>query len=97
MAKGQSAALDHKKLMADPIMMTTIVVLIAFLSLFILYPLAILLVDSLYNSKGFSFDAFQRIGSMKSAINTIFSRSVIAGFPVVCHRIALRISSSVIP
>ncbi len=46
MAKGQGAALDRKKLMADPIMVTTIVVLIAFLTLFILYPLAILLVDS---------------------------------------------------
>ena len=47
MAKNQSAALDRKKLMADPIMVTTIAVLIAFLTLFILYPLAILLVDSL--------------------------------------------------
>ena len=48
MAKGQGAALDRKKLLADPIMVTTIVVLIAFLTLFILYPLAILLVDSIY-------------------------------------------------
>ena len=47
MAKtAQGAALDRKKLMADPIMVTTIVVLITFLTLFILYPLAILLVDS---------------------------------------------------
>ena len=46
MARTQSAALDRKKLMADPIMVTTIVVLIAFLTLFILYPLATLLVDS---------------------------------------------------
>ena len=45
MAKSQGAALDRKKLMADPIMVTTIVVLITFLTLFILYPLAILLVD----------------------------------------------------
>ena len=48
MATAQSAALERKKLLADPIMVTTIVVLIAFLSLFILYPLAILLVDSIY-------------------------------------------------
>ena len=40
MARGQGAALDRKKLMADPIMVTTIVVLITFLTLFILYPLA---------------------------------------------------------
>ena len=47
MAKtAQGAALDRKKLMADPIMMTTIVLLITFLTLLILYPLAILLVDS---------------------------------------------------
>ena len=46
MARSQSAALDRKKLMADPIMVTTIVVLITFLTLFILYPLAILLVDA---------------------------------------------------
>ena len=35
----QGAALDRKKLFGDPIMITTIVVLIAFLTLFILYPL----------------------------------------------------------
>lgn len=47
--KRQSASLDRRKLLADPIMVTTIVVLIAFLTLFILYPLAILLVDSFYS------------------------------------------------
>ena len=41
MATRQSAALDRKKLMGDPIMVTTIVVLVAFLTLFILYPLAV--------------------------------------------------------
>jgi iron(III) transport system permease protein len=46
MAKSQSASLDRKKLMADPIMVSTIVLLIVFLTVFILYPLAILLVDS---------------------------------------------------
>ena len=39
MAKGQGAALDRKKLLSDPIMVTTIVVLIAFLTLFILLDL----------------------------------------------------------
>ena len=34
MARSQGAALDRKKLMADPIMVTTIVVLITFLTLF---------------------------------------------------------------
>ena len=66
MARGQSAALDRKKLMADPIMMTTIVVLIAFLTLFILYPLAILLVDSLYGTNGLSLETFQRVFQMRT-------------------------------
>jgi len=64
MARSQGAALDRKKLMADPIMMTTIVLLIAFLTLFILYPLAILLVDSLYGSNGLSLETFRRIFQM---------------------------------
>ena len=60
MAKGQSASLDRKKLFADPVMITTIVVLIAFLSLFILYPLAILLVDSIYSANtGLTIQFFQ--------------------------------------
>ena len=61
MARSQSAQLDRKKLLADPIMVTTIVVLIAFLTLFILYPLAILLVDSLVGDGHFGFSVFKRI------------------------------------
>ncbi len=61
MAKGQGASLDRKKLMADPILVTTIVVLITFLTLFILYPLAILLVDSFYGDGTFGFGVFGRI------------------------------------
>ncbi len=71
MAKNQSAALDRKKLMADPILVTTIVVLIAFLTLFILYPLAILLVDSFVGDGGFSFSVFQRIFDMPSFTRAI--------------------------
>ena len=52
MARTQGAALDRKKLMGDPILVTTIVVLITFLTLFILYPLAILLVDSFVATAG---------------------------------------------
>lgn len=62
--KSQSAALDRKKLMADPIMMTTIVLIVTFLTLFILYPLTILLVDSVYGENGFSLAAFSRILDM---------------------------------
>ena len=71
MAKSQSAALDRKKLMADPVMVGTILVLIAFLTLFILYPLAILLVDSFYGGKGFTLDIFRRVMAMPTFITAI--------------------------
>ena len=71
MAKSQGAALDRKKLMADPVMVTTIVVLIAFLTLFILYPLAILLVDSFYGGQGFTLDTFRRILAMPTFTRAI--------------------------
>ena len=71
MAKNQSAALDRKKLMADPIMVTTIAVLIAFLTLFILYPLAILLVDSLVGDGSFGVGVFRRIFAMPSFTRAI--------------------------
>ena len=57
----QGASLDRKKLMADPIMVTTIVVLITFLTLFILYSLAMLLVDSFVTDSKLSLDVFRRI------------------------------------
>ena len=71
MAKSQSAALDRKKLMADPILVLTIVVLITFLTVFILYPLAILLVDSVYGGKGLTLDTFRRILAMPNFIKAI--------------------------
>ena len=67
MSSRQGAALERKKLMADPILVTTIVVLVAFLTLFILYPLAILLVDSVYGPEtGLTLSIFQRIFQMPS-------------------------------
>lgn len=71
MARTQSAALDRKKLMGDPILVTTIVVLITFLTLFILYPLAILLVDSFVGNGGFSFNVFKRIFDMPTFTRAI--------------------------
>lgn len=72
MASRQGAALDRKKLLGDPVMVTTIVVLIAFLTLFILYPLAILLVDSIYGKEtGLTLSVFQRVFAMKN-----FRRSI---------------------
>lgn len=75
MSKSQGVALDRKKLLADPVMVTTIVFLIAFLTLFILYPLAILLVDSFVGDGGFGFGIFVRIFKMptftKAITNTL--------------------------
>ena len=81
MARSQGAALDRKKLMADPIMVTTIVVLITFLTLFILYPLAILLVDSFVSDKGLTFDIFKRIFNMPTFTKAI-SNTLKVGFLV---------------
>ena len=71
MARTQGAALDRKKLMGDPILVTTIVVLITFLTLFILYPLAILLVDSFVGDGGFGFHVFKRIFDMPNFTRAI--------------------------
>ena len=60
----QSKLLDRKKLLNDPIMITTIVLLVTVLTVFILYPLAVLLVDSIYSTKGISLDTFRRIMAM---------------------------------
>ena len=79
MARGQGAALDRKKLMADPIMVTTIVVLITFLTLFILYPLAILLVDSFVGDGRFGLSIFKRIFAMPS-----FTRAITSPRPSCC-------------
>ena len=82
MASRQSAALERKKLLADPIMVTTIVVLIAFLTLFILYPLAVLLVDSVYGKEtGLTMDIFKRIFGMKS-FRTAITNTLKVGFTV---------------
>lgn len=79
MAKTQSASLDRKKLLGDPIMVSTIVVLIAFLTLFILYPLAILLVDSFVTSSGPTLSVFQRIFAMPS-FTTAITNTLAVGF-----------------
>ena len=82
MATRQSAALDRKKLLADPIMVTTIVVLITFLTLFILYPLAVLLVDSIYGKEtGLTMDIFKRIFAM-GTFRTAIINTLKVGFAV---------------
>ncbi len=81
MARDQSAALDRKKLLGDPIMVTTIVLLITFLTLFILYPLAILLVDSFVGDGSFGLSVFQRIFQMPDFTRAI-TNTLKVGFVV---------------
>lgn len=81
MAKGQGASLDKKKLLADPILVTTIVLLITFLTLFILYPLAILLVDSFVGDGGFSLSVFKRVFKMPT-FNKAITNTLKVGFAV---------------
>ncbi len=81
MARTQGASLDRKKLMGDPIMVTTIVLLITFLTLFILYPLAILLVDSFVGDGTFGLSVFKRIFQMPDFTRAI-TNTLKVGFVV---------------
>ena len=81
MAKSQGARLDRSKLLADPILVATIVVLIAFLTLFILYPLAILMVDSVVGESGLTLDVFKRVLAMP-AFDTAITNTLKVGFLV---------------
>ena len=81
MARGQGAALDRKKLLADPILVTTIVLLITFLTLFILYPLAILLVDSFVGDGTFGLGIFKRVFAMPTFTRAI-TNTLKVGFVV---------------
>ncbi len=82
MRSAQGAKLERKKMMGDPIMVTTIVVLIALLTLFILYPLAILLVDSVYSDgTGLTLDFFRSVMAMKT-FRTAITNTLKVGFLV---------------
>lgn len=64
-ANRKSAQLDRKKMLSDPIMMGMIGILLVFLVLFIVYPLFVLLVDSIYTEGAFTLSVFQRVLSMQ--------------------------------
>ena len=66
MSFSQRKELDRKKLFADPFLITVIVGIFLFLILFILYPLSILLVDSMYVDERFSLSVFFRVLQMHS-------------------------------
>lgn len=73
--KKTSAQLDRKKLLSDPIMMGMIIVLLIFLLLFIVYPLFVLLIDSIYTEGTLTLDVFKRVLSMErfqqAFVNTV--------------------------
>lgn len=79
LVKAQSARLDRKKLFGDPIMVSTIVVLLIFLALFILYPLAVLLVESIYQNGYLTLDVFSKVLDM-GRFRTAFSNTLVLGF-----------------
>lgn len=62
MPKSQGRALDRKKLLADPILVAAIIGIFLFLFLFILYPLAILLTDSVVVDKNINGTTLKTIG-----------------------------------
>lgn len=62
MPKSQERALDRKKLLADPILVAAIIGIFLFLFLFILYPLAILLTDSVVVEKNINGTTLKTIG-----------------------------------
>ena len=62
MPKSQGRALDRKKLLADPILVAAIIGIFLFLFLFILYPLAILLTDSVVVEKNINRTTLKTIG-----------------------------------
>lgn len=62
MPKSQGRASDRKKLLADPILVAAIIGIFLFLFLFILYPLAILLTDSVVVEKNINGTTLKTIG-----------------------------------
>ena len=81
MAGKQSAELERKKFFADPIMVSTIVVLIVFLLLFILYPLLMLLIDSFMVDGRITLDVFRRVLSLER-FRKAFTNTLVFGFIV---------------
>ena len=83
MSNSQSKALDRKKLLADPILVAAIVGIFLFLLLFIVYPLSILLVDSVYVDQKLTLSVFFRIFDMpqfRGAIKNTLVLGVVSGF-----------------
>lgn len=78
MAKRQSKRLDRKKLYGDPTLVATIVILLVFLALFILYPLGVLLADSISGEEGVTLSIFGRVLDMRT-FRVAFSNTLVLG------------------
>ncbi|MCQ2453591.1 MAG: iron ABC transporter permease [Clostridia bacterium] len=81
MATANSKRLDRKKFFADPTLIGAIVILVIFLSLFILYPLAMLLVDAVSGSDGVNLSAFGRVWNLYTFRNA-FTNTIVLGLIV---------------
>lgn len=77
-SKSKSASLDRKKLLSDPVMVGMIVILLVFLTLFICYPLFVLLIDSVYTEGQVTLDVFKRVLSMQR-FRAAFGNTVVLG------------------
>lgn len=76
----QKAVLDRKKMMSDPSLMVAIVILFIFLTVFILYPLVMLLIDSFYEEQtGVTISIFSRVLGM-ARFKTAFTNTLCVGF-----------------
>ncbi len=81
MANNQNARLERKKFFSDPILVGMIAILLVFLALFILYPLLMLLIDSVYSEGKLTLDVFRRVLSL-SRFRTAFKNTLVLGFIV---------------
>ncbi len=83
MASRQSAKLERRKFYQDPVLVITITILVAFLFLFVLYPLIMLLIDSVVTKEGiFTLSAFPKIFkdyTFKNAFTNTLLLGVIVG------------------
>lgn len=76
----QKAKLDRKKMLSDPSLMIAIIILFVFLTIFILYPLVMLLVDSFYEEQtGFTVSIFSRVIGL-ARFRTAFTNTLMVGF-----------------
>lgn len=79
MATANSKRLDRKKFFGDPVLVITVIILTVFLILFILYPLSMLLVDSVYEAgTGMTVSVFGRVLGMER-FRTAFSNTILLG------------------